>query len=362
MMVDPARQRALIRPVSDRIDHCGPRGGAGNPLAVLALACALAYPACGGSGSAPPPGPQGDVVLQDSNNYASQSTLNIPTVQTAPGADLTVCWDGIAKDIVCHDMVPATEIDNVSFLQIPMSHAQVEAKLALGQLDENLVRIYRDFHVDHSLVPPTTCTKLSTLALGTKLDPAQDYLEAADKTYMLLFAHGTTPGAGARTMTFLEPTAASSNNLVAAPDGCSSQILSFQATLGAPIAIAARDSAKWVVDWSQISHDSFGNGFSFSKLDSVMVGFFAGKSVADLQAGFLDIELTATLRYEVAVPAGAKSVDLAGAHLRTGAAPAAASDPLFPGFDRSDGVWLVAVRCSRCQLPAPVVLSILQPQ
>src|SRR6185295_14740483 len=187
-----------------------------------------------------------NVVLRDENNYVSQSTLTIPTVQTAAGADLTVCWDGIAKDIVCHDMVPTTEIDNVSFLQIPnMSHADVEAKLAIGKLDENLVRIYRDFHVDHTLVPPTTCTKLSTLALGTKLDPAQDYLEAPDKTYMLLFAHGTTPGVGARTMTFLEPTAASSNIMVAAPDGCGSQILSFQATLGAPIAIAAHDRAQW---------------------------------------------------------------------------------------------------------------------
>lgn len=334
------------------------RGRRGLSLAGLALV--LAPSACGSSSNAAPPGPQGNLVLHDDNNYASQSTLSIPTAQTAPGADLTVCWDGVAKDIVCHDMVATSEIDNVSFLQIPnLSHAQVEAKLALGQLDENLVRIYRDFHVDHTLVPPTTCTKLSTLALGTKLDPAQDYLEAADKTYMLLFAHGTTPGVGARTMTFLEPTAASANTSVAAPDGCSSRILSFQATLGAPIAVPAHDSTKWMVDWSQVTHDSFGNSFSFTKLDSVLIGFFAGKTVADVQTGFLDIELTATLRYDVAVPVGAKAVNLADARLHSGTGTS--TDP-FPGFDRTDGVWLVAVRCSRCQLPAPVVLSILQPQ
>jgi hypothetical protein len=319
------------------------------------------FVACGGSGTTAPAGPQGDVALRDANNYTSRSTLTIPTVQTAPGVDLTVCWDGIAKDLLCHDMIPAADIDNVSFLQIPnMSHDDVAAKLALGKLDEGLVRIYRDFHVDHALVPPTTCTKLSTLALGTKLDPTQDYVEGADKTYMLLFEHGTTPGVGARTMTFLVPTAASSNTMVAAPDACGSQILSFQATLGAPISIPAADRSKWVVDWSQITRDSFGNAVSFNKLDSVMVGFFAGKTAADLQAAFLDIEVTATLQYELAVPAGAKSVDLAAAKLRGGT-------DAFPGFDSvgstaADGTWLVAVRCSKCQLPAPVVLSILQPQ
>jgi hypothetical protein len=318
---------------------------------------AAAAAGCGGGSNAPPPaGPKGNVVLQDGNNYSSQSTLTIPTIQTAPGADLTVCWDSIAKDLLCHDMVPTTEIDNVSFLQIPnMSHADVEAKLALGKLDENLVRIYRDFHVDHALVPATTCTKLSALALGTKLDPAQDYVEGADKTYMLIFAHGTTPGVGARSMAFLMPTAASTNTMVTAPDACGSHVLTFQATLGAPIAIPASDHSKWVLDWSQVTHDSFGNTFSFAKLDSVMVGFFAGQSIAEVQAGFLDIEISATRAYEVAVAAGDKSVDLAGAKLRgTGDA--------FAGFDRTDGVWLAAVRCSKCQLPAPVVLAILQPQ
>ena len=319
--------------------------------------CALLAAGCGSSGGGTAVNvPQGNVVLKDANNYTSQSTLSIPTVETAAGADLTVCWDGIAKDLLCHDMVAATEIDNVSFLQIPnMSHADVAAKLALGKLDENLVGIYRDFHVDHSLSPPSTCTKLSTLALGTKLDPTQDYVEAPTKTYMLLLEHGTTPGVGARTMTFLVPTAASTTNMVEAPDACGSHILSFQATLGAPIAIPATDATKWVVDWSQVTHDSFGSAISFGKLDSVMVGFFAGKTVADVQAGFLDIEISATLAYEVAVPAGAKAVDLAAAKLRGGT-------ETFPGFTRTDGTWLAAVRCSRCQLPAPVVLSILQPQ
>jgi hypothetical protein len=321
----------------------------------LVLATTLQW-ACGSSSPGTPEWPKGNVVLHDDNNYGSQTTLKIPTVQTAPGADLTVCWDGIAKDIVCHDVMPTTDIDNISFLQIPnMSKADVQAKLAVGKLDENLVKIYRDFHVNHALAPPTTCSKLSAFALGTMLNPAQDYVEDATKTYMLLFAHGTTPGVGARTMLFLEPTSASSVTSVAAPDGCSSNILDFQATLGQPIAIPAADRTKWWVDWSQVTHDSFGNTFTFPKLDKVLVGFYQGKTVADLERSFLDIELIATSLYEVAVQAGARDVNLADAKVRNGT-------DVFPGFDRTDGLWMVAVTCSKCQVPAPVVLSVLQPQ
>ena len=67
----------------------------------------------------------------------------------------------------------------------------------------------------------TTCTKLSELSFfGTVIDVPSEYIESADYTYLLLFAKGTTPGQGARTMMFLNPTAASTNTAVDAPTGC----------------------------------------------------------------------------------------------------------------------------------------------
>src|SRR5690349_7325540 len=87
-------------------------------LVPLALAIPLA-PACssGGGGS----GAVGNVVIKDANNYTSVSTLTIPTLQTAPMADLTFTWDAITKDLLCHpsgSSVPTGSIDNVAFLQI----------------------------------------------------------------------------------------------------------------------------------------------------------------------------------------------------------------------------------------------------
>jgi hypothetical protein len=92
---------------------------------------------------------------------------------------------------------------------------------------------------------------------------------------------------------------------------------------------------------------------NFAKLTSVQIAFYQNRTAADLQARFIDIDLIATSTYEVSIPSGARSVDLAGARL-------GGTGEVFPGFTRSDGVWSVAVRCSRCQTSAPVVFSVLQ--
>ncbi len=323
------------------------------PFVALSLAGSL-LAACGGSDDGMMTGPQGNVVLTDANNYSSQTTLTIPTVQTAPGADLMVCWDNLMQDILCHDLVsPDDDVDNVGFLKIRnMSKDQVAQKLAIGTLNENLVTMYRDYNV-----PPAAsskCVSLSQMVLGCQsLYPATDYVAESNTAYMLLFATGTTPGVGSRSMVFIEPTG--TDTMVQAPDGCAQNILDFNATLGQPIAIDADDNTKWDLDWSQITKDTFGSATPFTRIDSVLVGFYQGMTAADLAANFLDIEISATALYEVAVPAGARHVNLANAKIRGGTTP-------FPGFTQTDGVWAVAVMCSKCQVPAPVVMTTVQLQ
>jgi hypothetical protein len=306
----------------------------------------------GGSGAA---GAEGRVVLHDANNYTAIASLTIPVVQTAPGADLTICWNALVKDLFCHDLVTSDDIDNVALLQMTnASRDQIAAALAVGALEQSTVSGYVDYHVDQS--PTSTCAKLSQFAfVGTHLVPAADYVADANKTYLLLFATGTTPGVGSRSMLFLEPTSASSVAAVDAVDACAANVLDFQATLGQPLPISRTDSTQWHLDWSLLTRDSFNNAVNFARLDGVQIGFYQNLTAADLQARFIDIELIATLLYEVPIAAGARDVDLVDARLR------GTSEP-FPGFIRADGVWAVIVRCSRCQATVPVVLTILQPQ
>ena len=168
-------------------------------------------------------------------------------------------------------------------------------------------------------------------------------------TYMLLFASGTTPGVGSKAMLFLEPTAASTATTVAAPRRLRRQRARLPGDAGAAdMPISATDNTKWHVDWSQLTKDSFGNPVVFTKIDKVLIGFYQGKTAADLQTNFKDIEQIATTLYEVPVAhrcARRRSGECQGAKGGTHA---------FPGFTQTDGVWAMAVTCSKCQVPAPV--------
>jgi hypothetical protein len=318
-------------------------------LLSVALSGAL-LSACGSSGGAST-GPVGNVVIEDANNYTSTSSLDVPVVETMAATDLTISWDGITKDLLCHT---AQSIDNVAFLRIGnMSQAQVEDKLAKGTLVSTEVTTYREFHTAGA-----TSTMLSALSFGSQLVPATDYVVAPSTEYLMLFTHGTTLGVGAQAMVFLSPSASSTNTAVAAPDACSNNILTFTPTLSTmPVSIPT--AGPWKVDWSQITKDNFGQKLDFSqtKLDKVELGFFQGKQPADIQSDFLNVELDATNLYVYAVPAGQKYVDLAGTTSSGGS---------FPGFAGSTagstGTWAVAVLCSTCSVPAPIVFSILAPQ
>ena len=300
------------------------------------------------------------MVFQDVNNYTSVTSLTIPVVQTAPGADLTVCWGGLQNDLLCHPITAAggsNSIDNVGFAQIPnIPQSTVAAQLAVGQFDDNLAREYGDYHTDQAAAG-VTCAMLSQFKLGGEfIIPGTHYLENQTTTYMLVFSTGTAPTVGTKSMMFLQPTSTSNVTTVNAIDACATNVLSFQATLGQNMPISATDSSKWHVDWSKLTMDSFGNDVLFTKIDKVLIGFYQGKTKADLQTNFKDIEITATTLYEVPVAPGARDVKLTDAKVRGGTTP-------FPGFSgQTDGVWAIAVTCSKCQVPAPVLMTIFDPQ
>jgi hypothetical protein len=305
--------------------------------------------ACGSSGTSTGTGAVGNVVIEDANNYSSTSGLNIPVIETMAGADLSISWTGITQDLLCHT---AGSIDNVAFLRIGnMSQAQVEDKLAKGQLTSTQVTTYREFNTKGA-----TSAMLSAFSFGQpKLVPATDYVVAAGTQYLLLFTHGTGLGLGAQSMVFISPSATSANTTVAAPNPCSSSgnFLSFSAKLSS-MAASIPATGPWKIDWSQVTKDSFGAklDFSLTNLDKVEVGFFKSKQPSDIQADFLNGEQDATSLYTYAVPAGQKYVDLMSTPTMGGT---------FPGFADTSGTYAVAVLCSMCQVPAPVVFSILEP-
>jgi hypothetical protein len=208
---------------------------------------------------------------------------------------------------------------------------------------------YLSYETDHT----STCTKLSSLSFfGTPIQIMEQYQESPDYTYMLLFAEGTTPGVGARAMTFVKPTAGSTNTRVDAPTGCG--LLDVTADLSSAEPVSVPAEGPWVIDWRNLTRDGQGNEIVFESIDGILLGFYAGMTVSDLEEGILDLELMATSLWEVQLTGG-RTADLRAAVARGENTP-------FSGFARDEaGVWVMGLMCSTCQNPAPVVLSILEP-
>jgi hypothetical protein len=291
------------------------------------------------------------IVLGNNNNYRSTASLALPAVETASGVDLDICWSNIATDMQCHPVSPQTDIDSVTFIRLfHLTEPEIEAKLVSGGIAQSNISGYVQFRTENR----TTCAKLSEFSFnGTKVDVPDKYRENADETYLLLFAHGVEPGIGARVMMFLRPLATSTNTKVDATSACGT--LTFNADLTTPEKVRFKAAGPWTADWHDVTVDGQGNEIIYAGLDKLLLGYYQGMTVADIQAKFFDLELMATSLWDLGL-SSVYTADLSQAVDRRTGAP-------FAGFAgrTSDGVWLLALSCSTCQNPAPVILAVLDP-
>lgn len=294
--------------------------------------------------------PTPTVFLSDANNYRAMGTLAIPTIETASGADLDICWPELETDLRCHAVAAAEEIDSLALVRLLLTEEEVEGRLAGPGILMSEVAGYLSYQPADGV----TCAKLSDLTLfGSPVDLREEYVERADMTYMLLFATGTQIGVGGRTMAFLKPTASSANTAVDAPAGCG--LLDFSADLGVLSPLPLPQQGPWVLGWQGVTKDGQGNAASLAKIDGLVLGFYEGQTVQQVQSKILDIEIIATNLWDLTLRQGSTAADLSKAKERSSGAP-------FAGFQRSaPGTWLLGLTCSTCQNPAPVVLTVLAP-
>jgi hypothetical protein len=291
------------------------------------------------------------IVIHDENNYQSSARLSLPAVETSSAVDLDICWGEVGSDLLCHDVEPQADLDNVALLRfLRLSERDVEQRLTAGELLQSAVDGYLAYSTDHE----STCTTLSAMSFfGTQIDVEQEYAESGDHIYMLLLAEGTVPGVGAKTMMFLRPREDSGNTRVEAQPGCG--LLDFSADLASaePVAVSAR--GPWVVDWRNVTRDGQANDIVSARIDAALIGFYEGMTVSDLEEQIMDLELVATEMWEMELTSRNRA-DLSTAQSRQDGAA-------FSGFERdSDGLWLFGLLCSTCQNPAPVVLSVFEPR
>lgn len=300
--------------------------------------------------------PEGSTCLTDENNYWSKTDLTLPIEETATGdTNFDICWGGVSDDLQCHGVTPETDIITVTFLEfVNMDKDQVTEILNSGvRPDPGTIFTYEPDG-------DSTCMEFTDFHTvdGAELDPEKIFqrYQEGDNTYVLTFSTSETLGAGTKTMLFLEPNSDSDNTAVDASPGCDdSPLLDYEVDIASKPTLEIPMDGPWIVDWSQATMDSVGNDIPSEHIDRVLLGFYEGYSVGQIEDEIYDIEDIGEL-WEIEFEGKDRptSIDLADV------TPVGDEDP-FDGFDRGDGTWLFALMCSTCSSPAPVVLTVLEP-
>jgi hypothetical protein len=325
--------------------------------ALLVLSASLT--GCSDDGGDPPPRPPGgDVIILPSNNYTSVSSLTVQEFETAPGDNIDICWTDLVQDVQGHDATAAS-VKTVFFIRvINDSQDEVDELLNTGVLGQEDADGYWYFESDGS----TDCASLEEFKSGGDQSPlvAEDHYADDDQyTYLVLFAAGNKIGFDALSMLYLVPTPGETVTDVNLPAE-NRFMLEFEADLHSADKLVLPADEPSTIDWTAITTDNHGNTIDKNAVDRVLLGFYAGKDVAALEKGFLDLDQPAakggpTVSWELSVAKG-HSANLAAANGRNGEGP-------FTDFQRDeDGTWILGLFCSTCQNPAPIVVSVLDPQ
>ncbi len=279
------------------------------------------------------------VYLAEENNYSYESVLHIPVVETSSREDVEICWNELTRDFQCHEMDPAKDIDNATIVRIRnMSESEIEEALGQDDLQQSSI----DGYLDLKTGGDTVCVNLYDFSfMGSEVQVDEKYVVSEDEKYLLVLTTGTTPGVGARMMTFLTPTEESTDTSVTVTQGC--DLLDFSADLTSLAKVTAPAFGPTILDWSNIAPPG---------ITRVMLGFYEGMTTQDLEAKVLDLMLIATKKWEIHIESGA-SVALRDLKDDSGA--------LFQGFD-GEGTWIFALLCEQCKNPAPPFLTVLAPQ
>lgn len=275
----------------------------------------------------------------DAQNYTFAADFQITNQVAMAHGDLRLDASALTTDLRGLPVSPPDDLGQIAALLFDgLSQGELEQLMADDELQQSAIGFFGMAFLDGD--PHADLSELGVL--GNPVDLPSYFSEGA-YTWLITTSTGTVPGKGLRMAQFIEASAASDNLDVRLTD--TSAALQVDATLGdlEPIGLAAGTGT---VDWSTMTVDGRGRALDPTRIDTVAVSFYADLDVDGLEAGFLRADADATHLWTTA-PVGA-TADLT---TLTGDVP-------FEGVT-DDGLWALALQCSRCINPAPVAFSLL---
>ena len=315
----------------------------------------------GGTGAGGGSSGTNNLKLTQANNFkVTSSSLAISPLTAPAGQDFSICWGQLTKDIQGHALNPATDINQVTLVPAMGTQTDVEGWLNTGQLSQNKISSSGAFVFKPN--GSQTCAMLSqfsTVGDDTVKYKTSDFKPQDGVTYLVVFNTGIQLGIGARTMMFLVPSSSETTTTINATD--TTTTLSYIADLHDLIKPMVDQAKPPTVDWSAVMNDGQNIPIDSQAVTRVLVGFYQGKSVSALETGFLNLD-----QETGAMGGPTQSWQLKVSSVQTANLAAAVGrnhEPALTGFPHTDqDPWLLGMFCDDCQNPAPVIVTILDPQ
>lgn len=311
---------------------------------VGSLALVLLLPGCQGC-----TGPDDDsadaecVSLENENNFAWTGGLVIPEYVTAEKQDITIDFSALTDDMLCHEMDPVADVDNLGLTRFP--HMD-EAEVSAGLTNNSLLQSDTNGYVSCEPGDRTSC-KLSEFNFGGTAYNTVEVYEEAGGTFLIVVANGFDPGQGALFLAFLKPTPGSDVMEANLTPTCDVVDYDVDLTAMTHLALPAAPSC---IDWSALTIAGNGEPVVPGKLDEILIGHYT-ETPDELDDQFTDIEILASEFYTLELTGGTDA-DLSGA--------ASADGTAFTGFT-TEGTWLLGLRCTSCTNPAPIFMTVVDP-
>ena len=294
--------------------------------------------------------PEDEIIyIADVNNYSYGAAITLGSTPTAMATDVTFRWDNLTQDIQTHAVGGCDAIDYTSLIWFQyLTVPELEAKIICGdikQSDADVIVIQ-----DPEEAESSDCqASMSELAIVSNFfDPAEYYVY----DYGVWFARVTTGTKLTRMLTTLAPSTSSTNTEVSFEDDSSALTFSVDLDTLTPVPVSA-EALSYTVDWSTLLVGANADGCDPSEIneaDQLWIARYDTLSVADLAADFLNLELIADEVWTADAGARTNVVLSDAVSLTDGAS--------FVDFS-GGGTWVLALRSTISDNPAPLFLSVL---
>lgn len=302
--------------------------------------------------------PTAAVVLTDETNYSLSVAFDISRVVLQNHADLVFDWSQLTVDFFGKTVNPTADINTVSISLWNLTPSGIEEKLKRDTLpltsNSGVITTFPDGSYTHMNLTgfDELGNPLPIDELWARFDvTTPNYQYPQDQyTFLVMAQSGADVGKQPHSLAFFNIDTSSTTTQLNLKNDSTKLSYTVDLEKAHPVLVPAGVPAV-TLDWSQMTTNCLGNDYDGSQITRAAVAHYAGKSLADLQSQFLNLEDIADGWWSGAPPAG-RTIDLSTLTDKNGAA--------FPGIDDS-GVWMAALFCGNCNNPAPWSITILQP-